>query len=98
VSADRLRVMPWWHSQAWRVTGAIMASIFLVGWGYAGWWAAHQRAHDTPPVFAFVLVPVAALGPRFPSWPEFIVMAILNIAVWAAILYGGLTLAARFRR
>ena len=91
-------VTPWRRSRGWRLTSAIMASVFIVGFGYAGWWAAHQRPGDPRPAFAFVLVPVAAIGPPLPTWPEFIGMAILNIGIWAAILYSAIALVARVHR
>ena len=98
IEQDHLEPRPWWWSRQWWVVAGSLVGFGVTGFAYLGWAAEHQRPSDQVPVFAQFLVPFAVLAPEPTGWLVFLLVALLNVAMWAAIVYILLSAIATFRR
>lgn len=58
--------------------------VVITAIGYLYLLGAHLGEHDPLPILVRLTVPFAALGPPFPSWAEFGMLALANVVLWAA--------------
>ena len=69
----------------WFITAAIFG-VFITLMGYGYLFIAHPASSDTWPMWVTFAIPLAVVGPDFPSVTTFLILWLGNIVAWALLM------------